>query len=420
MTKSPLQTRRRFIQYTTEAALLASAFPFVSRAKVLGANDRIGIGFIGVGLRGATHVAVVQKLIQEGENLHIAAATDAYRYRLDETVKAAGGNPWRRDVELLADPTVDVVCIATPDRHHMPQGLLAIRAGKDVYCEKPMSHWTQFDLARQFCDEAETRGRVVQIGDQGNSSPGWAKVRELFHSGVIGRLEHIRAGYYRRGDFAERMPIPDPEARPGPDLDWEAFLGDAPKVPFTVERFFSWRRYLDYAGGPCTDLLPHVLTPFVCALGLDFPESAAAVGGIYKFTTYDREVPDTFDTSLAYPSKYNVSLTATLANDYVTEPAIRGDEGTMTFQNAGGWESGFNTLTIIPASGAAKVVPGKWGDPTPEHWKNFIHCVRTRERPVSNARDFLKVQAALNMSMLSYRHGKIARFDAAKRRIIGL
>jgi predicted dehydrogenase len=419
MTKSPLQSRRRFIRSSTEAAALAAMFPFVSRGKVLGANDRIGLGFIGVGQRGATHVAVVQKLIQEGENLRIAGATDAYRYRLEETIKAAGGTAWRRDVELVAAPEVDAVCVATPDRHHMRQGLMAVSAGKDVYCEKPMCHWSQFDQAREFCDAARKLGRVVQIGDQGNSSPGWVKVKELFASGAVGRLEHVRAGYYRRGDFAERMPIPDPEAKPGPDLDWEAFLGDAPRVPFTVERFFSWRRYLDYAGGPCTDLWPHVLTPFVCALGLGFPESAAAVGGIYKFTTYDREVPDTFDSALGYAG-HTVSLTATLANVYATEPAIRGDEGTMTFQNAGGWESGFDSVTVIPASGAPKVVAGKRGDPTPEHWKNFIRCVRTREQPVSSAQEFLKVQAALNMSMLSYRHRKVARFDAGERKIIGV
>lgn len=411
-------TRRQFVRRSTQAAALAASFPFVSRARVLGANDRIGIGFIGVGQRGATHVAVIQKLIAAGENLHIAAATDAYKYRLDEVVKASGATPHRRDVELLADPTVDVVCLATPDRHHMPQGLLALAAGKDIYCEKPMSHWSQFDLAREFCDEVERRGRVVQVGDQGNSSPGWARVKELYRSGAIGRLQTIEAGYYRRGDFADRMPIPDPEARPGPDLDWEAFLGDAPRKPFTVERFFSWRRYLDYAGGPGTDLLPHVLMPFVTALDLGFPSCAAATGGIFKYTTYDRTVPDTFNATLAYPEKYAVSLHATLANDFMSEPVIRGDEGTLFLQNAGGWESGFDSVTLLRAGGGGRVLPGARNDPTPEHWKNFIDCVRTRRRPVSDARLFLKTQAALNMSVLSWLHGSVSRFDPAERKII--
>jgi predicted dehydrogenase len=144
------------------------------------------------------------------------------------------------------------------------------------------------------------------------------------------------------------------------------------------------------------------------------------VGGIFKYTNYDREVPDTFDTSLTYAGKFSVSLTATLANDYVTEPAIRGDEGTITFQNAGGWESGFDSLTVIPARGTARVVQGQRGDPTPQHWKNFIQCVRTRQKPVSDAGMFLKVQAALNMSMLSYLRGKVTHFDAAERKITGV
>ena len=417
MTNVATINRRDFIRATALTAAV-TAFPFVSRGRVLGANDRIGIGFIGVGLRGATHVAVVQQLIEQGENARIAAATDAYRYRLDEVSKNSGAKAFVNEAELLEDPGVDVVCIASPDRHHMEQGIKAIRAGKDIYCEKPMSHWSQFDLARQFCDEIEKHESIVQIGDQGNSSPGWTKVAELYRQGAIGRLQQIQAGYYRRGDFGERMPIPDHEAKPGPELNWKAFLGDAPNVPFSVERFFSWRRYLDYAGGPCTDLFPHVLTPFVCALNLGFPETAAATGGIFKYTNYDREVPDNFNTSLAYPEKYAVALNATLANDYVTEPAIRGDEGVITLQNAGGWESGFDSITVIPAGGTAKVFPGVRNDPTPQHWKNFLHCARTRERPVSDARDFLKVQAALNMSMLSYLHHKETRFDAARRRII--
>jgi len=152
--------------------------------------------------------------------------------------------------------------------------------------------------------------------------------------------------------------IADPDAKPGPDLDWEAFLGDASKVPFSVQRFFSWRKYLDYAGGPCTDLFPHVFTPFVSALGLNYPSLAVASGGIFKYTTYDREVPDTFNMCVDYPEKVSAVLVCTLANDYVTEPAIRGDEGTLTLQNAGGWEGGFDSITLIPANGKAEVIPG--------------------------------------------------------------
>ncbi len=130
-------TRRDFIRTTARtatAAAAAGAFPFVARGRVQGANDRIGIGFIGVGGRGQSHVALVQKLIESGTNAQIVAANDAYRYRLDEVVNRTQAKPYRKHTDLLADANVDVVCIATPDRHHVPQALDAIRAGKDVYC----------------------------------------------------------------------------------------------------------------------------------------------------------------------------------------------------------------------------------------------------------------------------------------------
>lgn len=413
--------RRTFIGTTTRLAALATAattFPYVSRGRVIGANDTIGVGFIGVGGRGSSHVTTVRKLINGGENLKIVAVNDAYRYRLDEAVKATSAKGYMKHAELLADPAVDVVLIATPDRLHVPQAIDAIRAGKDVYCEKPMGHWSQFNLAKQFCDETQKLQRIVQVGNQGNSSPAWGKVRELVQKGAVGRIQHVQAGYFRYGDWGERMRIPDPEAKPGPDLDWEAFLGDAPKVPFTVQRFFSWRKYLDYAGGPCTDLFPHVFTPFVSALGLKYPTRAVASGGVFKFDTYDREVPDTFSMCVDYPEKTTVVLVCTLSNDYLTEPAIRGDEGTLTLQDAGGWESGFSSMTLIPHKGEKQVIPGLKTEATSLHWKNFLHCVRTREKPVSDVTFALKVQAAMCMAMESYLKNVVAKFDQDQCKII--
>ena len=414
-------TRRDFLHSTAKAAAalsLFSAAPFVARGRVLGANDTIGLGFIGVGGRGSSHVNTVKQLIAEGAKVKIVAVNDVYRHRLDERAKVTGAKAYMRHRDLLADPNVDAVCIATPDRLHVPQALDAIRAGKDVYCEKPMGHWSQFDLSRKFYEETLKLKRVVQIGNQGNSSPAWQKVRELVQKGAVGRVQLVTLGFYRRGDFGERMPIPDPGARPGPDLDWNAFLGDAPKVPFTVDRFFSWRKYLDYAGGPCTDLFPHVFTPFVSAIGLKFPMRAVASGGIFKYTTYNREVPDTFNMCLDYPEKLSIVLPCSLANDYPPEGAIRGDEGTLTLQNPGEWNAGFDSITVVPAKGQPCVYPAGKLDPTPVHWQNFLACVRTREKPVSDVAFGLHVQAALNMAMLSYLKEKVARFDFKKQRIV--
>jgi predicted dehydrogenase len=399
------------------AAFLATASTvMVSTNNVLGANDKLGIGLIGVGGRGGSHVNTVKGLIESGEPARIVAVCDAYGHRREEAAKSTGGKIYLKHQELLADPNVDVVCIATPDRLHVPQALDAIRAGKDVYCEKPMGHWSQTALSKQFCHETQKLKRVVQIGNQANSSPEWKKVGEMIRQGVIGRPQHVQAGFYRQGDWGERMPIPDRTATPGPDLDWEGFLGDAPKVPFTVDRFFSWRKYLDYAGGPSTDLFPHVLTPFMGILGLKCPSLVVASGGIFKYVTYDREVPDVFNQCMDYPNKVSVMLLCTLANEYQTDPMIRGDDGTIVLQTD--WSSGVDGLTLIPRKGPPQQIKGGRTDTVRAHWKNFLDCVRTRQKPVSDVEFGYNVQVALNMAMLSYLNKKAAKYDFEKEEIV--
>ena len=396
-----------------------SAFPvapFVARGQVLGANERLGIGFIGVGGRGSSHVHTVQRLIQAGENAKIIAVCDAYGYRREEAARQTGAKIYAKHHDLLADKDVDVVCIATPDRLHVPQAIDAIRAGKDVYCEKPMGHWSQFTLSKQFYQETQKLKRIVQIGNQANSSPAWKQVADLIHKGAIGKVQHIQAGFYRDGDWGERMPIPDKEAKPGPDLDWEAFLGDAPKVPFTVDRFFSWRKYLDYAGGPSTDLFPHVITPFISIFGLKFPAVAVGSGGIFKYTNYDREVPDTFNMCLDYPDKLSIVLVCTLSNEFQTDPVIRGDEGAITLQTD--WSSGVDSLTLQPRKGERKEIKGGRVDTTYAHWQNLLHCVRSREKPVSDVEFGFHVQTALNMATLSYLQKKVATFNFVTEEIV--
>ena len=414
-----LSSRRAFLRTAAGVGLAAVVAP-PAGAKVPGANDRIGIGFIGVGGRGTGHVATCKAMADAGENIALVAVCDAYGPRLRETAEKFNMKPYRRHQELLADQTVDVVLIATPDRNHVPQALDAIRADKDVYCEKPMGHWTQFALSRTFFRETRERNRVVQIGNQGNSNPLWRKLAELVQKGAIGKPQITNVGYYRRGDWGERMNIPDPNAKPGKELDWEAFLGDAPQVPFTPDRFFSWRKYLDYAGGPCTDLFPHVYTPFVSAINLDIPRFTVANGGIFKYTTYDREVPDTFSMSMDYdkPTPNTVNLCCTLANDFMLPPAIYGDEGTITLRNVT-WEAGCEAINVTPLGGGKpEVLAGSKGDSTRDHWLDFLKCVRTRGRPVADVEFGYRVQGALCMAMLSWKERKVARYDREKQEIV--
>jgi hypothetical protein len=129
-------------------------------------------------------------------------------------------------------------------------------------------------------------------------------------------------------------------------------------------------------------------------------------------------VPDTFNTCLDYPEKLSVVIIGTLANAYVSEPAIRGDEGTITLQNPGEWNAGFDSLTVIPRQGSREVIAAGKLDPTLLHWQDFLRCVRTRERPVSDVEFGYHVTAALNMAMLSYLERRVAHFDSANQRIL--
>ena len=412
-------TRREFLGATarTAAGSALVAFPFVSSSRVLGANDRLGVGFIGVGGRGQNHVGIVDGMINQGAALRIVGISDTYGPRMRAVAEKTKSKTYPNYAALLADKEIDVVCIASPDRLHVPQALAAIQAGKDVYCEKPMGHWSQFQLSKQFFEETRKLKRVVQIGNQGNSNIAWKQVAELIQTGAIGRPQHVEAGYYRYGDWGERMPIADPNAKPGPDLDWDGFLGDAPKVPFTVDRFFSWRKYLDYAGGPCTDLFPHVLTPFISLLKLQYPTMAVATGGIFKYDTYDREVPDTFNMVVDYPQRISVVLVCTLANAYPSEPAIRGDEGTITLQGPA-FEGGFDSVTFLPHQGEPRKIQGSKPNTTLLHWQNFLECVRTRANPVSDVEFGYHVQLAMNMAMLAFLNKKVATYDTQKHDIV--
>lgn len=411
-------SRRSFLKTSAGAAITGAVLPKLG-AQTLGANERLGVGFIGVGGRGMNHVNTVTGLA-EAHNLRLVAACDAYVPRMKAAAEQFKMKPYRAHAELLADKDVDVVLIASPDRNHLPQALDAIHAGKDVYCEKPMGHWTQLALSRTFFGETRKLGRVVQIGNQGNSNPLWGKLGNLIRKGAVGTPQLVNIGFYRNGDWGEVMPIPDKNARPGDQLDWKAFLGDAPEVPFTVDRFFSWRKYLDYAGGPCTDLFPHVYTPFVSALGLDVPRFTVATGGIFKYTTYDREVPDTFNMSMDFdaPIKCSVTITCTLANDFMDPPAIRGDKGTITLRNVS-WESGCDAIIITPmGNGKSEVVPGGKSDSTRDHWIDFLKCVRSRGKPVADVEFGYRVQAALCAGMLSWMQRKVARYEKERGEIV--
>ena len=281
-----------------------------------------------------------------------------------------------------------------------------------MYSEKPLVHWQQFHVVKRLTHLVEQHARVLQCGTQYAADSVWRQARQLIKEGAIGKPILAQLGYFRQGDWGERgMPILDPNAKPGPDLDWEAFLGDAPRREFSVSRFFRWRMYLDYAGGPPTDLYCHFLTPMAIALDCKFPTRVAGAGG-KLFYNHEREVPDTVSVVADYPEGYTVAVLGTQVNARGLETCIRGSEATLCFSGPG--------IQIFPADGngtPSREVPREKPGDLRELWLNLLECVKTREKPWSDVRTQYYVQTALNMSLLSLFEGKMAHFDAEDEKI---
>lgn len=418
--------RRQFIRCAGAAAAAFTVAGTSARrvtGKTAGANKRLGVGFIGCGSRSGAHLQTVHWLkTQANEPVDIVAACDVYRPRLQKVVDTYGAKGYRNHCELLADPRVDVVCISTPDHHHGYQAIDAVRAGKDVYCEKPVTHWRQFELTKRLAAEVKRTGRVFQLGTQGMSDSAWRQMKELVQSGLIGQPIHAECGFFRVGDWGERgMPIDDPDAKAGSELNWRAFLGDAPKRTFDASRFFRWRMYEDYAGGPSTDLFPHSLTPVVSILGVSMPSKVVATGG--KFRYHDREVPDTFNMLIDYPEKITVAVLGTQGNNNQATgrrgsgkrvPVIRGWEGSLTIQG--------NQIVFVPAEGSGKE-PLRFdiehGEDFVRYWQDFLACCREHQQNTPSPMDLAyRVQTALQMGMLGLRQGKVAKFDPIREKIL--
>ena len=312
-------TRRDLFRYTAVAATAASY------GRILGANDVIGIGVIGLGNISRGHL---QEFTERPET-SITAVCDIYAPRLDAGVTQTGAKGYHSYRDLLADARVDAVIICTPDHWHAPMAIDAMRAGKDVDVEKPMC--MTIEEAQQMVRVAEETGRILAVDSEHMAHGVWEPARAAVAGGVLGKVlwsQTSRSRNTRQPPW--NYPI-DPDAGPE-NLDWEAFLGNAPKVPFSKERYFRWRRFWDYSGGIVTDLYYHHITPMIHMLGREFPTRAVSAGGHYYTSEEVMEVPDTFVLSLDFPGKYTVVCGGSLNNSVELPIVIRGNEANIRFE----------------------------------------------------------------------------------------
>src|ERR1700736_4402920 len=351
--------RRDFLRKASAAGLsigLAKSALVARGAKtsgrVLGSNDRINVGVIGVGGRGTYVSREFAKVGKEDNSCQVVAVCDVYEKRKKanaEFLKCDGYLDYR---EVLNRSDVDAVIVATPDHWHAKIALDAMDHGKDVYLEKPMCHTNE--EIKQLVNTVKETKRVLQVGSQTTSGDQWWKARKAIADGMIGQMIMSQGSYHRNsigGEWNDDWPI-EPEA--GPDgkgdnyIDWKTWLGPAPKRAYDGDRFFRFRKYWDYSGGIATDLFYHVVAPMqICWGEAQFPTRVSGTGGIYVFKD-EREVPDTFMLVADYPAGHSLVLSSSMANTHHIPGLIRGHEGTIVMVENGQFESRAENITVIP------------------------------------------------------------------------
>ncbi|MGA2132921.1 MAG: Gfo/Idh/MocA family oxidoreductase [Bryobacteraceae bacterium] len=317
-------TRRILLQ---AGALLAASSPAARPAP----SDRIAVGFIGTGARGQE---LLDSLLPQPQ-AEIVALVDAYKGRLERASSRAKGRAkiYPTHHELLAEKSIDAVVIAIPDHLHKAVILDALRAGKDVYCEKPMTYTSSEGL--EIIAAARSGERIMQVGSQGVSSDLQRKAKAMIRAGKLGRVTMIRAAYNRNtASGAWIYPIP-PDASPE-TVSWQMFLGDGAKRPYSPERFFRWRCYQEYSGGIATDLFVHLCTTINYLMDAKMPARVMAMGELYRWKE-SRDVPDTLNAILEYPEGFTVNLSSSFNNELNAEGGFQvlGTEGSLTIGGEG-------------------------------------------------------------------------------------
>lgn len=413
-------TRKQFLSAALAApAVLRGASP----------NDAIGIGHIGTGTRGGDLV----KAVVESKGARITAICDVYTPHVDKAVKYSGNPEAKRYTDyqdLLADKNVDAVVVATPDHWHSKMLLDALAAGKDVYMEKG---WTRtIEEAKAMHAAVKRSGRVMQLGHQGRQYASAIQARELIARGDIGPVTLVCTG--RCGNTPMETPTwrwygyysqwvrPD-AAQVKRDLDWDRWLGPAPKIPFSMEHFWHWRCYWAYGTGVAGDLLSHELDFVQSVLGYGIPDLCTSLGGV-NLLQDGREVPDTTSTAYQF-EKQNCTVTffnTMNSSEPDQPPEFRGKYGTVRFNRIGQSADDF-VLTgdrragKHPAGVVRRFDPAAT-PPQPTHMQDFIDCVKSRRRPKCNEDEAFIEAVTFIMSVAAYRERRTVRWDRDKQQIV--
>jgi len=328
-------SRRSFLGTAGAAGAAASvAWTARSYAKVVGANDRIRIGFIGAGGMANSHMEAIVK-IAEKQNLETLAVADCWKTRAEEGAKLTSAGKVFQDYRPLLDiKEIDYVTIATPEHWHCQMTLDALDAGKAVYCEKPMTHSIP-EAQKVVAKQKETK-LPLQVGVQAMSDDSYRTAADAIREGILGKVVQAQIEYVRRYDKQGpwRDPDLDPKMAKPEDLDWKSWLGHAPPLDWNPNHYFEWRNYSQYSGGVATDLFIHRITRIMKACDLLYPRRVVGMGGIWQWPD-GRDLPDNFEMICEYPRGMTVYVLGTMSNRVGIDHLIRGYRGTMYFTDSG-------------------------------------------------------------------------------------
>jgi len=401
----------------------------------LGANDRVQVGFIGYGLIGSQHVHD----FKNQPDTDLAAMSDVYQPRLEQGVAACGGRAksYPDFRKLLDDKDIQAVVVSTPDHWHALMTIMACGAGKDVYVEKPISLFVR--EGRWMVEAARRYQRVVQVGTQQRSGKHYQKAVEMLRAEYIGKVMSVRMGAFRNVMPGFGSP---PDGTPPSDLEYDMWLGPAPKRPYNPKRsLYHFRWFWDYSGGQMTNLGAHEIDVVQWAMQVKGPTAVTSSGG--RFALQDNgETPDTQDALFEYPgftAEFSMRE-ASLGHRGEGKLEFFGTKGTLGIDRSG-FEV-FPDMKIDPSNsipqfagqpaGGPKhsnvppepwIAPFKMGGSSAEqlslHARNFLDCVKSRQRPIADIEQGHQVTTACHLANISLRTGHKIRWNAETEEIAG-
>jgi predicted dehydrogenase len=387
--------RRNFIA-TAAGALYATR-------RVLGANDRVRIGLIGTGGR----CMYLAQLLTSLPGNEIVAACDINELRRFEAVDTVGkqAKPISDYRQVLDRNDIDAVVIGAPDHWHVRMTLDAVAAGKDVYCEKPITH--SLEDGDRLIAGVEQSKRVVATGTQQRSWDHYLLAKQLVQAGRLGQITLAEMYWYQnyiRPSWQDLEPEIDP-AR----LDWKQFLGSAPDQPFDPIKYKRWRFFWDFGGGIFTDLMTHWIDVVQWYMNSPLPTSVEASGATHALREW--QCPDTVNASIVFPQNYTATYTGTMVSSLEDGGIVfRGSDGIMKLTRSGFWvygEAGQHRGDHeLPEP---EIVMKSTGDGTKSNLENWLVCIRTREAVNANVRAGVEAARTSHLANLAMRQAKIVR-----------